>query len=134
VKWKAEQAAHRVTGVVAVANDIEVRAIGERTDTDIAPAAAHALQWDAGLPADKIQVAVEKGWVTLKGEVEWQYQKPEAQRVVRRLWGVKGVSNLITIKPLASPTDVRKKIEEALVRSAQLDAERITVEVQGTKP
>jgi osmotically-inducible protein OsmY len=79
-------------------------------------------------------VAVEKGWVTLKGEVEWQYQKPEAQRVVRRLWGVKGVSNLITIKPLASPTDVRKKIEEALVRSAQLDAERITVEVQGTKP
>jgi osmotically-inducible protein OsmY len=86
------------------------------------------------LPADKIQAPVEKGWVTLKGEVEWQYQKPEAQRALSTgSGGVKGVSNLITIKPLASPTDMRKKIEEALVRSAQLDAERITVEVQGTK-
>jgi osmotically-inducible protein OsmY len=132
-KWRAEEAAHRVNGVIAVANDIEVRTIGERTDTDIAAAAVHALKWDASLPADKIQVTVDKGWVTLKGELEWQYQKQEAERVIRRLWGVKGVSNLITLKPLASPSDLKKKIEDALVRSAQVDANGITVEVQGSK-
>ena len=132
-KWRAEEAAHRVNGVTAVANDIEVRTIGERTDTDIAAAAVHALKWDASLPADKIQVTVDKGWVTLKGELEWQYQKQEAERVIRRLWGVKGVSNLITLKPLASPSDLKKKIEDALVRSAQVDAKGITVEVQGSK-
>jgi osmotically-inducible protein OsmY len=132
-KWRAEEAAHRVGGVTAVANDIEVRTIGERTDSDIAAAAVHALRWDAGLPSDKILVTVEKGWVTLKGDVEWQFQKQEAERVVRRLFGVKGVSNLITLKPVASPSDLKKKIEDALVRSAQIDANRITVEVQGTK-
>jgi osmotically-inducible protein OsmY len=132
-KWRAEEAAHRVNGVIAVANDIEVRTIGERTDTDIAAAAVHALKWDASLPADKIQVTVDKGWVTLKGELEWQYQKQEAERVIRRLWGVKGVSNLITLKPLASPSDLKKKIEDALVRSAQVDAKGITVEVHGSK-
>jgi len=132
-KWRAEEAAHRVNGVIAVANDIEVRTIGERTDTDIAAAAVHALKWDASLPADKIQVTVDKGWVTLKGELEWQYQKQEAERVIRRLWGVKGVSNLITLKPLASPSDLKTKIEDALVRSAQVDAKGITVEVQGSK-
>jgi len=132
-KWRAEEAAHRVSGVTAVANDIEVRTIGERTDTDIAAAAVHALKWDASLPAEKVHVTVDKGWVTLKGEVEWQFQKQEAERVVRRLWGVKGVSNLITLKPVASPTDLKKKIEDALVRSAEIDADSITVEVQGTK-
>jgi osmotically-inducible protein OsmY len=132
-KWKAEQAAHRVSGVVAVANDITVRTIGERTDTDIAAAAAHALKWDAGIPADKVHVTVDKGWVTLKGEVEWQYQKQDAEQAVRRLWGVKGVSNLITVKPLASPADLKKKIEDALVRSAEVDAKNVTVEVQGSK-
>ena len=132
-KWRAEEAAHRVNGVIAVANDIEVRTIGERTDTDIAAAAVHAIKWDASLPADKVQVTVDKGWVTLKGELEWQYQKQEAERVIRRLWGVKGVSNLITLKPLASPSDLKKKIEDALVRSAQVDAKGITVEVQGSK-
>ena len=132
-KWRAEEAAHRVNGVIAVANDIEVRTIGERTDTDIAAAAVHAVKWDASLPADKIQVTVDKGWVTLKGELEWQYQKQEAERVIRRLWGVKGVSNLITLKPLASPTDLKKKIEDALVRTAEVDANNIAVEVQGSK-
>ena len=132
-KWKAEEAAHRVTGVTAVANDITVRTIGERTDADIAAAAVHALRWNASIPADKIQVTVDKGWVTLKGEVEWQYQKEEVERSVRRLWGVKGVSNLIFVKPLASPTDLKKKIEDALVRSATVDANNITVEVQGSK-
>jgi osmotically-inducible protein OsmY len=132
-KWKAEEAAHRVNGVVAIANDITVRTIGERTDADIAAAAVHALKWNASVPADKIHVTVDKGWVTLKGEVEWQFQRQEAERAVRGLWGVKGVSNLITIKPSASPAELKKKIEDALVRSAEVDANNITVEVQGSK-
>jgi osmotically-inducible protein OsmY len=132
-KWRAEEDAHKVNGVIAVANDITVRVIGERTDTDIAAAAVHALKWNTSVPAEKIQVTVEDGWVTLKGEVVWQYQKQEVERVVRRLWGVKGVSNLIIVKPLASPADLKKKIEDALVRSAEVDAKNITVEVQGSK-
>jgi osmotically-inducible protein OsmY len=132
-KWKAEEAAHRVQGVVAVANDINVRIIGERTDADIASAAVYALKWNSSVPADKIQVTVDKGWVALKGDVEWQYQKLEAERAVRGLWGVKGVSNLIIVKPAASPSDLKKKIEDALVRTAQVDASNITVEVVGSK-
>jgi len=130
-KWAAEDAAHRVPGVKAVANDIEVRLSTQRTDTDIAAAAVHALEWDAGLPADKIHVTVSKGWVTLRGEVEWQYQREESERVVRRLSGVTGVTNLITVRPRATAEDLKKKIEDALVRNAQIDASRISVEVQG---
>ena len=76
-KWAAEEAAHRVAGVKAVANDIEVRLTSERTDADIAAAVARALEWDAFIPPDKVKVTVSKGWVTLEGEVEWQYQKQE---------------------------------------------------------
>ena len=135
-KWAAEEAAHRVRGVVAVANDIEVRlpVSSERTDAEIAEAVVRALDWDAFVPLDKIKVTVAKGWVTLEGEVEWQYQKQDAERVVRRLTGVRGVSNLITVKPQTPPpSELKKRIEEALVRSAKLDAERIRVEVQGNK-
>ena len=132
-KWDAEEAAHRVAGVKAVANDIEVRLATDRTDADIASAAARALEWNAFVPTGKVHVTVSRGWVTLKGEVEWQYQKTEAENVVRRLAGVKGVSNLITVKPRVTPSDLKKKIEDALVRNAELDAERITVEVQGGK-
>jgi osmotically-inducible protein OsmY len=134
-RWAAEEAAHRVRGVKAVANDIEVKLPGssERTDADIAAAAIRALQVDAALPADKIDVTVSKGWVTLKGEVEWQYQKEDAERVVRRLTGVKGVVNSLTVKPRLTPAELKEKIEKALVRSAETDAERITVEVQGGK-
>src|SRR3981081_4591495 len=132
-KWSAEDAAHKVAGVKAVANDIEIKMVTERTDPDIAEAAVHALEWDAFVPTGKVQVTVSKGWVTLKGEVEWQYQKQDAERGVRRLTGVKGVSNLIVVKPRATPAELKKKIEDALVRNAQLDAKRITVEVQGSK-
>jgi osmotically-inducible protein OsmY len=131
-KWRAEEAAHRVRGVRAVANDIEVRLLSERTDADIAAAAARALTWNAALPADRIQVTVSKGWFTLEGDVDWQYQKQEAENAVRRLWGVRGVSNLVSVKPSAAPADLKKKIEQALVRSAQLDAQGITVDIQGT--
>jgi osmotically-inducible protein OsmY len=132
-KWSAEDAAHKVAGVKAVANDIEIKLATERTDPDIAEAAVHALEWDAFVPSGKVQVTVSKGWVTLKGEVEWQYQKQDAERVVRRLTGVKGVTNLITVKPRVTPSELKKKIEDALVRNAEIDANKITVEVQGSK-
>ena len=133
-KWRAEEATLRVNGVAAVANDIEVRLVGaERTDADIAAAVVNVLNWNSTIPVNKVHVTVEKGWVTLKGEVEWQYQRREAEKAVRGLWGVKGITNLITVKPAASPTDLKKNIEDALVRSAQLDANAITVQVQGSK-
>ena len=134
-KWAAEDAAHRVRGVKAVANDIEVRisSTDERTDADIAAAAVRALEWDAFVPVEKLDITVSKGWVTLKGEVEWQFQKQDAERVVRRLSGVKGVTNLITVKPRVAPSELKEKIEQALIRSAETDAQRITVEVQGSK-
>jgi osmotically-inducible protein OsmY len=78
-KWEAEDAAQRVAGVKAVANDIEVKLLSERTDLDIARAATNALEWDAALPPGKVKVVVSKGWVTLQGEVEWQFQKSDAE-------------------------------------------------------
>ena len=136
-KWVAEQAAHRVRGVLAVANDIEVRlpSSAERTDSDIAAAVTRALEWDAFVPVEKIDVTVSKGWVTLKGEVEWEFQRRSAERAVRRISGVRGVTNLIAIRPRRqpSPQDLRKQIEDALIRNAETDAERITVDVDGSK-
>jgi osmotically-inducible protein OsmY len=134
-RWAAEEAAHRVHGVKAVANDIEVRlGVGaERTDQDIAAAAVRALQWDAVLVPEQIDVTVSKGWITLKGTVDWHYKRHEAERVVRNLAGVKGVSNLIEVKPKLQPAEIKKQVEDALVRSAQTDAGRITVQVDGSK-
>jgi len=134
-RWAAEEAAHRVRGVKAVANDIEVKlpSSDQKTDADIAAAAVRALEWDAFLSIDKLDVTISKGWVTLQGEVEWQFQRDEAERVVRRLTGVKGVSNLIVVKPRVTPSDIKKKIEQALIRTAQSDANSITVDVDGTK-
>ena len=134
-RWAAEDAAHRVRGVKAVANDIEIRlpSSAERTDTDIAAAAVRALEWDALIPTEKLDVTVSKGWVTLRGEVEWQFQKEDAERVVRRLSGVRGVTNLITVKPRLTPSELKEKIEQALIRTAETDAQRITVDVQGSK-
>src|SRR5258707_3442622 len=134
-KWAAEEAAHRVRGVKAVANDIEVKLPGssERTDEDIAEAVVHALEWDAFVPIDKLDVTVSNGWVTLKGDVEWQYQKEDAERIVHRLAGVRRVTNLIAVRPVPTAPDLKRRIEEALVRSAELDARRIAVEVDVTK-
>jgi osmotically-inducible protein OsmY len=134
-KYAAEEAAHRVRGVKAVANDIEVRlpSSTERSDADIAAAAVRALEWDAFIPIEKLDVTVSKGWVTLRGEVEWQYQREDAYQVVHRLAGVKGVTNLIVVKSRVTPSDLKKKIEEALVRTAELDAKNITVEVDGAR-
>ncbi len=134
-KIHAEEAAHRVPGVKAVANDIEVRlpSSAERTDADLAAAVLNALKWDAAIPAGTLDVTVSKGWVTLKGEVEYAFQKRDAERAVQRLSGVKGVGNLIVVKPHLSPTDLKLQIERALIRNAETDARHITVEVQGSK-
>ena len=105
----------------------------ERTDADIAQAAVRALEWDAFIPADRVKVTVSNGWITLEGEVEWQYQKDAAEYAVRYLAGVVGVTNLITVKPRTTPGAIKSKIEEAFKRSAELDANRITVEVDGGK-
>jgi osmotically-inducible protein OsmY len=136
-KWAAEEAAFRVRGVKAVANDIEVRlpSSAEHTDADIAVAATRALEWDAFVPSDRLKVTVSKGWVTLEGEVDWEFEKEDAERVVRRLAGITGVSNLIAVRPRIrpSPEELKRKIEVALMRNARMDAQRIQVEVQGSK-
>jgi len=134
-RWTAEEAAHRVRGVKAVVNDIDVR-LGksdEKTDTDLAAAAVRAIEWDALIPVDKLDITVSKGWVTVEGEVEWQYQHQDIERVIRRLQGVKGISNLVTIKPKPTPAELKRRIEDALVRTAQTDARNIQVEVEGSK-
>jgi len=134
-RYNAERAAKRVAGVKAVVNDLEVHlpTSSERTDEDIARAAVRALESHISVPRDRIKVTVSGGWITLEGDVEWQYQRQAAEAAVRNLLGVKGVINLITIKPRVSPSEIRFKIEEALRRSAELDAERITVETEGGK-
>ncbi|HZB27462.1 MAG TPA: BON domain-containing protein [Gemmatimonadales bacterium] len=131
-KWRAERVVSKVRGVKAVVNDMEVKlpSNARRPDPELARAAVNALQWNILVPDDKIQVIVENGWITLKGEVPWFYQREEAERAVRNLAGVKGVSNLITVALRPTPTDVKQRITESLRRAAQFDADRITVEVQ----
>jgi osmotically-inducible protein OsmY len=133
--YHAERAAKRVAGVKAIANDLEVHlpSSSERTDEDIARAAVRALKARNGVPRDQVKVTVRDGRITLEGDVAWQYQKEAAAAAVRHLFGVKGVSNLITIKPHVSSTEIRSQIEAALQRAAALDAQRITVEIEGSK-
>ena len=130
-KDAAEKAAKRVYGVRAVANDIEVKPSTARTDPEIAREAIQELESHVSVPADKIKVTVEKGWVTLEGTVDWQYQKSLAESAVKKLRGVVGITNSIEVKPKITPSEVKAKIEEALRRSAELDARRIRVEVDG---
>jgi len=134
-KRAAERAAARVSGSKAIVQKIEVRLPGlsQRTDVDIARAAANALQWDISVPKDRVQVKVENGWVTLEGTVDWHYQKHAAERAVENLIGVKGVSNLITVKPTVTPSEVKNKIEDSFKRQAELDASNVKVTVDGGK-
>lgn len=121
-KFKAERVAKRVFGVKGVANDIEVKLPGSgvRSDADIATAALNALKWDSEVPDDAIKVTVRSGWVTLDGTVEWNYERAAAERDVRRLTGVNGVTNQITVRPRVSPADVKSKIEAAFARNAEM--------------
>lgn len=134
-KFEAEAATKRVSGVVAVANDIEVRLpnIDERPDPDIARDAVATIRAQLPLASDRIRVVVNKGFVTLEGDVEWNYQRENAERAVRRIKGVRSVINSLRVKPGADPGEIKQKIAEAFKRSAVLDANRITVETSGSE-
>lgn len=134
-KYEAEQAAKRVAGVRAVANDLEVRmpSIDERPDPDIARDAVAALKSQLPISSENIKAVVKNGWITLEGEVQWQYQKSTAENAVRRMKGVRGVINSLVVKPGAEPTEIRRKIQEAFRRNAEVDAARITVETRGSE-
>ena len=134
-KTEAEVAAKRVAGVVAVANDIAVRlpATDERPDPEIARQAVASLRSQLPISAERIKVVVKNGWVTLEGTVEWHYQRNIAEAAVGYIRGVKSVTNLIGLRPRAEPIEIKKRIEEAFRRSAEIDANHITVEANGSE-
>ena len=134
-KSSAEKAVKRLPSVKGLAMELEVKLPGssERTDSDIARAAETALKWDIAVPHDEIRAIAEKGFLTLEGEVNWQFQKSAAERAVEHLTGVKGVWNKITIKPKVVAAEVKDKIDAALKRNAILDAQQIKVQVDGSK-
>ena len=131
----AQRAAERVYGVKAVANDLVVRLPTDRArdDTDLARTIADLLAWSVALPEDAIKAAVSNGWVTLEGNVDWAYEAEAAEKLVRGLIGVTGVSNNVVVRPVVHETDVESDITEALQRQAQIDARRIWVEAQEGK-
>jgi len=132
-KFEAEAAAKRVAGVLGLANDLEVRLPGgtERPDPDIARDVVAAIKTRLPFTAEHIRAVVKNGWVTLEGQVEWNYQRESAESAVRHIRGIKGVTNLIQLKPQVAPSEIKRKIEEAFRRSAEIDASRITVETNG---
>lgn len=134
-KWHAVRAAERVAGVRAVVDNLKVELpfAFQRTDEDVARAVLNALKWDVLVPDERIQVKVSQGSVTLEGTVDEKYEQAAAEIAVRNLAGVKSVENLIKIKPLATPLEVKAKIENAFRRAAELQARRINVDVQGDK-
>jgi osmotically-inducible protein OsmY len=134
-KFEAEAAAKRVAGVKAVANDIEVRipAIDQRPDPDIARDAVAAIRNQLLISGDVIKIVVKDGWITLDGDVEWYYQRATAENAVRRIKGVKAVSNFIRVAPSVVPSEIKRKIEEAFRRNAEVDANHVQVETHGSE-
>ena len=132
-KYEAEQIVKRVLGVAGVANDIQVRLPSEnqRPDPEIARDAVAALKTELPYSSANMKVVVKDGWLTLEGNAEWNYQRTRAEEAVLRIKGVKGVSNLIELKPRVVPSEIKAKIEEAFRRNAELDANRISVEASG---
>ncbi|MGO8915496.1 MAG: BON domain-containing protein [Stellaceae bacterium] len=132
-KFAAERTARRVKGVEAMAEELEVRLPSDKklADDEIALRAVRLLQWDVAIPADRISVKVEHGIVTLSGAVDWHFQRVEAEYDVRKLGGVRGIVNDITVAPKPRTADVRAKIRAAIERNAELDADNITVAVSG---
>jgi osmotically-inducible protein OsmY len=132
-KLAVEDAVRRVRGVKAIAEEVEVRyPDGKKTaDDQIAKRALDILAWDTSVPNERIQVKVQRGWLTLTGEVDWNYQRTAAEQAVRKLGGITGISNLITLKAIPKTDDVKDKIEAALKRSAELESDKIRVSVIG---
>ncbi|WP_108660147.1 BON domain-containing protein [Acuticoccus kandeliae] len=130
-KMLTEETVQRVKGVKGIAEEIEVRYPFEKktADDQIAERAVNVLTWDVRVPEDHIMIKVERGWVTLSGEVDWHYQRLAAADAVRKLGGVVGVNNRVTVKRRASSGDVKRKIEESLKRSAEMEAKAIEVSV-----
>lgn len=134
-KLAAEKAAKKVAGVRAIAEEIQIGTSPSfhKTDTDIAESVINALRWQSAVPEDKVKVKVEDGNVTLEGEVNWEFQRNSAKNAVSNLLGVRNIVNLLTVKPKAIAADVQAKITAALHRAATVDAEKIKVEVDGSK-
>lgn len=132
-KDAAERAAKRVRGARAIANELQVKPTFTRTDGEIARDVVQDLTNHVFLPADKIQVTVRNGWITLDGKLDWQYQKNLAENSAKKVKGVIGITNNILLKPSVSATGIKSKIEEALQRNAQIDASAITVAADGTR-
>lgn len=134
-KLTVERIVSHIKGVRGYAEEIEVRLAGRvgGADDEIARRAVNALRWSTMVPDDRVQVKVQRGWITLTGTLEWNYQKIGAADAVRDLEGVTGINNMIELKPRVSATDVKRHIEDALNRSAQLDAAKINVDVEGNK-
>jgi osmotically-inducible protein OsmY len=130
-KVEAQRATLRVEGVKGVASELEIHLPGtsHRSDADIARTALDALQWNSSVPADRIKVMVNKGWVTLEGDVDWGYQKTAAEDAVRRLMGVVGVSNQVAVKARPTSAGIKTRIEQAFKRNAEIDANRVTAEI-----
>jgi osmotically-inducible protein OsmY len=134
-KMAAERAAQRVKGVHGIAEEIEVRYAADKktADDQIAERAVNIIGWDTQIPNNAVMVKVQKGWVTLTGAVDWNFQKMAAESAIRKLSGVVGVSNQISVKPRLQTTDVKQKIVDALKRNADVEADSIKVSVQGDK-
>lgn len=134
-KLKAEQAAKKVAGVkaVAVEMDVKIGVAGKKTDAEIAEAVVNALKWHTSVPDERIKVKVEKGWVTLEGELEWEYQRSAARTAIENISGVVGIANNIRLTQFIKTTDVKNKIVSAFHRSATVDADKITVLADGSK-
>jgi osmotically-inducible protein OsmY len=134
-KVAVERAAKRVAGVRGVAQEVEVRYHSDKktADDQIAKRALDILSWNTTIPKDRIQVSVQKGWVSLSGQVDWWYQRADAENAVRRLSGVTGLTNAISVKPQVQAIDVKSRIEKALKRNAEVEATGIRVSVVGGK-
>jgi osmotically-inducible protein OsmY len=132
-KYEAERATKRVQGVLGVANDIEVRlpAIHDRPDPEIARSIVEAIRYELPYSHEKFKVVVKNGWVTLEGSVEWEYQRKRAEAAARKVRSVRGITNLVTLKPQVAPSEIKAKIEDALKRMAEVDANRVTVSTDG---
>lgn len=133
-KVAARRAAERVSGVKAVAVELEVIPAGvhQRSDTEIAAAVQHALSWNTSVPQDRVKVTVENGWVTLGGELDWNFQRRALERMIRPLKGVAGIIDNIELKSLPLPTNLSSRIQDALTRQAMREAKRIEIEVDGS--
>ncbi|MGA2393478.1 MAG: BON domain-containing protein [Candidatus Lustribacter sp.] len=133
-KAAAERAAKRVAGVHGIAEElkIEMPASDQRSDADIAQAALRALQWDVTVPRNRVTVRVEGGWLTLEGELNWPFQRDAAKRAVEHLWGVRGVTNAIGLRTMVFSGDVKEKIRSAFERAAEIDANKLEVEIHNS--